>query len=139
MSYKYFQNKECEFFPCHGIDDQNCLFCFCPLYYLNCEQRFTIENGIKKCDTCTWNHDVNNYEEIIKYIKGVKMESNKIKEALDTLRKAMEEDPEYAWTWHCNLAIMAVDAGAPHKEANERAGDFMKHLFGVNTNRFKEE
>ena len=33
--YKFFQNKKCEYFPCHkGIpeEDFNCLFCYCPLY-----------------------------------------------------------------------------------------------------------
>jgi hypothetical protein len=48
----------------------------------------------------------------------------------------MRTDPDYAWTWHCNIAMVAQDAGAPHKEANIRAGDFMNMLFGVRTNRF---
>ena len=33
--YNFFQNKECEYFPCHkGVkeEDFNCLFCYCPLY-----------------------------------------------------------------------------------------------------------
>ena len=35
--YKFFQNKKCEYFPCHkGIPEENfnCLFCYCPLYTL---------------------------------------------------------------------------------------------------------
>ena len=35
--YNFFQNKECEYFPCHkGVkeEDFNCLFCYCPLYTL---------------------------------------------------------------------------------------------------------
>ena len=35
--YSYFQNKECEYFPCHaGANPENfsCLFCYCPLYAL---------------------------------------------------------------------------------------------------------
>ena len=35
--YQFFQNRQCEYFPCHqGIAeaDFNCLFCFCPLYAL---------------------------------------------------------------------------------------------------------
>ena len=35
--YKFFQNRECEYFPCHKTNDPehfNCLFCFCPLYAL---------------------------------------------------------------------------------------------------------
>ena len=33
--YAFFQNRECEYFPCpSGVDetDFNCLFCSCPLY-----------------------------------------------------------------------------------------------------------
>lgn len=59
--------------------------------------------------------------------------SEEIKNALDVLSNAMKNDSEYAWTWHCNLAMMAVDAGAGYKEANERASSFMLGLFGINT------
>lgn len=34
-SYRFFQNKECEYFPCHKTENEeefNCLFCYCPLY-----------------------------------------------------------------------------------------------------------
>ena len=37
MNYQFFQNRDCEFFPCHqGVrkEDFNCLFCYCPLYAL---------------------------------------------------------------------------------------------------------
>ena len=33
--YDFFQNRECEYFPCHpGADPEtfSCLFCYCPLY-----------------------------------------------------------------------------------------------------------
>ena len=33
----FFTNSECPYFPCHeGVDpdDFNCLFCYCPLYFL---------------------------------------------------------------------------------------------------------
>lgn len=58
---------------------------------------------------------------------------NEIKHALATLSKAMQDDPEYAWGWQCNLAMMAVDAGAKHKEANIRAADLIKHVFKIST------
>ena len=35
--YDFFQNRECEYFPCHqGADPEtfSCLFCYCPLYTL---------------------------------------------------------------------------------------------------------
>lgn len=32
-SSRYFENKECQYFPCHkALADFNCLFCYCPLY-----------------------------------------------------------------------------------------------------------
>jgi hypothetical protein len=55
------------------------------------------------------------------------------KGALEVLSKAMQSDYDYAWSWHCNVAVSAIDAGAPHKEANERAADFMFRAFGVRT------
>jgi len=56
-----------------------------------------------------------------------------IRIALWILRRAMKNDPDYAWSWHCNIAMVAQDAGASHKEANERTSDFMHNLFGVRT------
>ena len=48
-SYKYFKNKDCKYFPCHkGLDDFNCLFCYCPLYEMkNCpgNKRYIEKNG----------------------------------------------------------------------------------------------
>ena len=54
-------------------------------------------------------------------------------QAMDALREAMLEDYGYAWSWHCNVAMAAQDAGAPQKEANERASGFMMRVFGVDT------
>ena len=69
--YTFFQNRECEFFPCHkGADPENfnCLFCYCPLYALgkkcggNCS--FT-ESGIKDCSGCLVPHRRENYGRIV--------------------------------------------------------------------------
>lgn len=67
-SYKFFQNKECEWFPCHSTsckEDFSCLMCFCPLYtYKDCGGNCQIlENGIKDCSNCTIPHF--NYDYII--------------------------------------------------------------------------
>ncbi len=61
MNFKFFQNKECEYFPCHKInnEDFNCLFCYCPLYTLKdkCGGNFEyIQEGIKDCSKCTIVH-----------------------------------------------------------------------------------
>jgi hypothetical protein len=57
------------------------------------------------------------------------------KGALTVLSKAMQDDPGYAWSWHCNVAMVAQDAGAPHDKANERAADFMSRAFSVDTSK----
>lgn len=58
MSSIFFQNRSCEYFPCHKIDNEedfNCLFCYCPLYALgdSCggKPHFT-SKGIKSCAKC---------------------------------------------------------------------------------------
>ena len=70
MSYKFFQNKACEYFPCHqGAEPErfNCLFCFCPLYALGekCGGNFRYtEDGIKDCSGCRVPHVPENYDRI---------------------------------------------------------------------------
>ena len=68
----FFQNKSCEYFPCHKVEDSgefNCLFCYCPLYTLgdrcggNCVYT---ENGIKDCSGCLIPHNSKGYG----YING---------------------------------------------------------------------
>ena len=54
-------------------------------------------------------------------------------EAMDHLRQAMKDDPSYAWTWHCNIACLLLDEDVPHDRANDRASDFMKRAFDVET------
>ena len=66
--YKFVQNRDCEFFPCHkgiGCEEFNCLFCYCPLYALGdkCGGNFRyLENGIKDCSNCLVPHRRENYE-----------------------------------------------------------------------------
>ncbi len=67
--YKFFQNRECEYFPCHDSvneEEFNCLFCYCPLYFTeNCGGgcRYN-EKGIKICTDCPVPHKKENYEMI---------------------------------------------------------------------------
>ena len=71
-SCRYFQNRECEYFPCHkGADPDffNCLFCYCPLYALGdkCGGNFRyMESGIKDCSNCLVPHSRGGYDYIIK-------------------------------------------------------------------------
>ena len=69
--YDFFQNKECEYYPCHGNADPesfSCLFCYCPLYALGdrCGGSFTYsEQGIKDCSNCLKPHRRENYLKIM--------------------------------------------------------------------------
>ena len=82
-NYKFFQHRECEFFPCHKTEDEenfNCLFCYCPLYALgeNCGGNFKYtEDGIKDCSDCLVPHKKKNYEHIM----------NKFDEIVEVARK----------------------------------------------------
>ncbi len=80
MDYNYFQNKECKYYPCHDMDDQSCLFCFCPLYYYkDCGGycgKFNIPhynpNGLiknKDCSTCSLPHTPQGYTYVINFLK----------------------------------------------------------------------
>ena len=68
--YSYFQNRDCEFFPCHkGADGENfnCLFCYCPLYALGdkCGGAFRYtESGRKDCTGCLFPHRQENYGKV---------------------------------------------------------------------------
>ncbi len=68
--YSFFQNTECEYFPCHRIADParfSCLFCYCPLYMLGprCGGNFRYtEKGIKDCTNCVIPHLPENYGRI---------------------------------------------------------------------------
>ena len=70
-THAFFQNKTCEYFPCHAVKDSstfNCLFCYCPLYALGdrCGGSFCyLANGIKDCSNCLRPHRRENYEKIM--------------------------------------------------------------------------
>lgn len=77
-SCRYFENRDCEYYPCHeGIEEMNCLFCYCPLYHMeNCPGRpcYAEKNGrqIKVCTDCTFPHRAENYDRIIELIRNNK-------------------------------------------------------------------
>ena len=62
FNHKFVQNSNCEYFPCHKIEDTenfNCLFCYCPLYMMGeeCGGNFKYtEHGIKDCSQCNLPH-----------------------------------------------------------------------------------
>ena len=70
-SHRFFENKECKYFPCHEReDDFNCLFCYCPLYNLqNCPGNPVYKEiegrTIKVCTNCTFPHKPENYDIVV--------------------------------------------------------------------------
>ena len=64
IHFKGYTNTRCEFMPCHkGVKDEfNCLFCYCPLVFLECPGPFAVftdKNGLKRkdCSNCKLPHD----------------------------------------------------------------------------------
>ena len=48
------------------------------------------------------------------------------------LAQAINEDPEYAWAWHCNITMPLKDElHCTHLEANNAAARIMQTLFSV--------
>lgn len=75
-SYKFYENKQCKYHPCHkGLGEINCMFCYCPFYaWEKCpglNEYKVIADGrkIKVCTDCNFPHDANNYEIIMDYLK----------------------------------------------------------------------
>ena len=75
-SYRSFENRECRYYPCHkGIENINCLFCYCPLYALEqCPGDYTYieSNGkkVKECTNCTFPHAAENYDVMMKFLSS---------------------------------------------------------------------
>lgn len=75
-SYRFFENRACCYFPCHkGLEDFNCLFCYCPLYWIaHCPgtPRYLEKEGrkIKVCTDCVFPHKPENYERILQILKS---------------------------------------------------------------------
>ncbi len=82
--YKFSQNSQCEYFPCHETKDKekfNCLFCYCPLYALGdkCGGNFRYtENGIKDCSKCMIPHGEKGYEHVMSHMKEVMELANNV-------------------------------------------------------------
>lgn len=81
MSYNFFKNEQCEYFPCHTTNDKdnfNCLFCYCPLYpFEKCGGNYTIlSNGWKDCSKCLIPHK--QYDVIIERLVELKNNNTKL-------------------------------------------------------------
>lgn len=73
---RFFENKSCEYYPCHkGVDEMNCLFCYCPFYAWevcpgkNYYKDRADGSRVKVCTDCTFPHRAENYERVIELLK----------------------------------------------------------------------
>lgn len=82
--YRFFCNRDCEYFPCHETshpESFNCLFCYCPLYALGdrCGGNFRyLGNGIKSCEDCLLPHDPAAYDYIISKFPEIAEKTRKL-------------------------------------------------------------
>jgi len=72
--FSFYQNTQCEYFPCHVMDNTegfNCLFCFCPLYgKKDCGGGHAYTQGGKKdCAGCVAPHMKDNYGLILERLE----------------------------------------------------------------------
>jgi len=49
--------------------------------------------------------------------------------ALDYLTRKIKQDPEYAYTWYCNIAVTLLDLGIKPPIADRAAAKLMRRLF----------
>lgn len=97
MGYKFFENKECEYYPCHKAERINCLFCFCPLYSTDCGGNCKWIYGrdgklIKDCSNCIIPHTDGGYEYVTGRLAG---KGDKKMEEHMSLEQVMELDKKY--------------------------------------------
>ena len=73
-SSRFFENKKCEYYPCHkDVEEVNCLFCYCPMYLMtHCpgKPEYMDCNGktIKNCSNCTFPHEAENYDVVMQFL-----------------------------------------------------------------------
>jgi hypothetical protein len=60
-----------------------------------------------------------------------------ISETIENLSNLMKNDPDYAWTWLCNIAVCAQDEGLEYSASNRCAANFIKALCGLDMTNYK--
>jgi len=63
----------------------------------------------------------------------VKSPDTPVSLAVQTLIKALQEDIDFAWSYHCNIAMAFQDEGGDYKASNRAAARFMKNWADVDT------
>lgn len=71
---------------------------------------------------------LNNVWKFEGYLLAENIANSTVPAAISTVCAALRDDPEYAWAWHCNITMSAVDAGAAHSAASEGSARFLQTL-----------
>jgi hypothetical protein len=105
-----------------------------------------MEVGFKKYGTTTERTDLrfddwaNHLEEELMdslvYIQALR-NNNTIGNAISTLHQATTSDEEYAWSWHCNLAVPMQDEGMDWVASQKSASRIILNIFGVDMDKNK--
>lgn len=65
---------------------------------------------------------------------GVSVHETHVNESPNVpLIRALQNDLDWAWSYHCNIAMAFQDEGGDHKTANRAAARFMKNWADVDT------
>jgi hypothetical protein len=54
-----------------------------------------------------------------------------IASSFEELKEAIQNDPDYAWSWHCNLAVPMQDEGMSPYSSQLAASRILSNFFGV--------
>ena len=135
-AYEYFSHRACEFFPCHpGADPQNfnCLFCFCPLYFLGdaCGGAFTrLEDGTKDCSACLFPHRRENYGAVLARVtEAIREERSKAKREAKKMEIRTAQPENLAQIAAVEAACFPPAEAATPAELAERLARYANHFW----------
>lgn len=74
-------------------------------------------------------HVLELYDRMAAEYHALAQENKQVVDAMQALSEAMQLDPDYAWSWHCNIAMASVDEGMDQESANRAAARFMRLAF----------
>jgi len=61
-----------------------------------------------------------------------------IEQELNFIKDQMKKDNDFAWSWHCNIAMPIYDStNLSKRKCNQIAVNLMRHLFDVDTSENK--
>ncbi len=102
-----------------------------------------------QCSDGNWNYDsymhgmangmifslsvVEDSKEAPKYLEDPDeyIRNENIPQAMKNLAEAIQNDPDYAWSWLCNIAVSAQDEGIEYSASNRSAARFMQTAFAI--------